>query len=185
MASAAQGKWRVATANGMLLACYLVPAWAFSVWKIWTAPVRGLFDVANLGPAIFAANMLQLAPPDLVRFALLVALIKFTVVVFFVAFIVFSLSSLQHEREEGAELLHVGLALAATVSIVSMALAWRFGEGEALRLHATESLMILSAAIVALVDVPQAAAHQAGVAQDAVVVRADETAVPAPGNVPS
>jgi hypothetical protein len=35
---------------------------------------------------------------------------------------------------------------------VSTVLAWRFGEGEALQLHATETLMILSAAIVVIVE---------------------------------
>ena len=152
--------WRVATANAMLLACYLVPAWAWSVWKIWVAPMHGLFDDANLGAAIFATNILQLAPPDVVRFAMLIALLKFTVVVFFLAFVVFSLSSLEHEREEGRDLLHVGLTLASVISFVSTLLAWRFGEAEALRLHATETLMILSAAIVVIVDVPRSPAAE-------------------------
>lgn len=168
MAATASTGWRVATANAALLACYLVPAWAFSVWKIWLAPMRGLFDVANLGPAIFATNVLQLGPGALVRFAMLVGLVKFTVVVFFVSFVVFSLSSLADEREEGRELLHVGLALAALLSFVSTVLAWRFGEAEALRLHATETLMILSAAIVVIFDLPKRGAvapvpaHSAG-----------------------
>jgi hypothetical protein len=156
MAATASASWRVATGNAMLLALYLVPAWAYAVWKIWVAPIHGLFATANLGPAMFAANFLHLEPLNLVRFALLVALAKFTVVVFFIAFAVFSLSSREDEREEGRELLHVGLALAAIVAFVSTILAWRFGEAEALRLHATETLMILSAAIVVIADVPQA-----------------------------
>lgn len=174
MAATASTSWRVATGNAMLLALYLVPAWAYAVWKVWAAPVHGLFATANLGPAIFAANYLQLEPVNLVRFALLVALLKFTVVVFFIAFVVFSLSSRDDEREEGRELLHVALALASTVSFVSTLLAWRFGEAEALRLHATETLMILSAAIVVIVDVPQAELVQDNVPLEAA----------APGPVP-
>jgi hypothetical protein len=144
----------MASANGLLLGCYLVPAWSVVVWKIVTAPVRGLFDVANLGPAIFASDILRLMPVDMLRFAYLVALAKFTVIAFFIAAACFTLSSQPHEQEEGDELLHVALALASIVSTASMALAWWFGEGDALRLHATETLMILSAAIVAVIDLP-------------------------------
>lgn len=156
MAATASTSWRVATGNAMLLALYLVPAWAWAAWQIWVSPIHGVFASANLGPAMFAANVLQLEPLDMVRFALLVALAKLTVVIFFMAFVVFSLSSLEHEREEGRELLHVGLTLAAIIAFVSTILAWRFGEAEALRLHATETLMILSAAIVVIADMPPA-----------------------------
>lgn len=178
-----QRKWRMASANGLLLGCYLVPAWSIVVWKIVTAPVRGLFDVANLGPAIFASDFLQLMPADMLRFAYLVALAKFTVIAFFVASVCFTLSSEPHEQEEGDELLHVALALASIVSTASMALAWWFGEGDALRLHATETLMILSAAIVAIIDPP--APRTAGDPEEAFADRLAEAASPGGDRAPA
>lgn len=149
------GTCRISTANGVLLAVYLVPAWLISALHIYNNPARGLFNTANIAFTTFAANYLHLDPEGLMRFALFVALVKITVIFFFACFV--SLSVLGDETHSGDrdELLHFGLALASAVSIFSMLTAYRYGEAEALKLHATETLLIVAAAVVAIIDVPR------------------------------
>jgi hypothetical protein len=89
------------------------------------------------------------------RFALFVALAKVTVVLFFACFVSLSIVGDPAHGDDRDELLHLGLALASIFSVASMLVAWRFGEGEAMRLHATESLMLLAAVVVAAVDMPR------------------------------
>jgi hypothetical protein len=149
------GTCRISTANGVLLAVYLVPAWMISALHIYNNPARGLFNAANIAFTSFAANYLHLAPEGLMRFALFVALVKITVVFFLACFV--SLSVLGDETHGGDrdELLYIGLALASAVSVFSMLAAYRYGEAEAMKLHATETLMIVAAAVVAVIDVPR------------------------------
>lgn len=146
------GTWRIATANGLLLSVYLVPAWLMAVLQIHGNPARGLFSTANIAATTFAANYLHLDAEGLMRFALFVALVKVTVVLFFACFVSLSIVGDAAHSDDRDELLHIGLALASILSVASMLVAWRFGEGEAMRLHATESLMLLAAVVVAAVD---------------------------------
>jgi uncharacterized membrane protein YoaK (UPF0700 family) len=89
------------------------------------------------------------------RFALFVALLKMTVVLFFACFVSLSIIGDKEHRQDRDELLHIGLTLAAVISVASMLLAYHFGSTEALRLHATETLMIVAACVVAVIDEPR------------------------------
>ncbi len=120
-----------------------------------TIPGRGLFDRANIASTTFAADYLHLEPEGLMRFALFVALAKMTVVLFFACFVTLSIIGDKEHRQDRDELLHIGLALAAVISVTSMLLAYHFGAAEALRLHATETLMIVAGCVVAIIDEPR------------------------------
>ncbi len=89
------------------------------------------------------------------RFALFVALAKMTVVFFLACFVSLSVIGDKNYRQDRDELLHIGLALAAFISVASMLLAYYFGSAEALRLHATETLMIVAGCVVAIIDEPR------------------------------
>jgi hypothetical protein len=77
------------------------------------------------------------------------------VVAFFAIFLV--LISLPRVRKAGGcdEALAIALGLGSLISFVSMVMASRAGEVEALRLHATELMMLLGTAIVLLVERPK------------------------------
>lgn len=154
-AERAAGTLRIATANGLLLSVYLVPAWLIAALHIYRNPARGLFDIANIAPTTFAANYLHLDAENLMRFALFMALAKVTVVLFFACFVSLSIVGAREHSADRDELLHIGLTLAGILSVASMLVAWRYREAEALRLHATETLMIVAAAVVAIVDAPR------------------------------
>lgn len=150
------GGRRIGTFNGFLLAAYFVPIWMLGAWRIWQSPIQGLYDRTNIASAIFVSDHLQLSSLGTVRFAWLLALAKVTVAIFLIVFVALSARKAWRDNGNGEEALAIGLTLGVVVSFAGMLLASKVGELEALRLHATETMMLLGGAIVLLVR-PQAA----------------------------
>ena len=146
--------WRISSINGALLAVYFIPTWAIVAFQIMISPIQGLYERPNISLALFISDHLQLAAVTTVRFAWLLALGKFTVVAFFAIFLV--LLTRASIRKSGGcdEALAMALAIGSVISFASMVMASQVGEAEALRLHATELLMLLGTAIVLLVERP-------------------------------
>ena len=89
-----------------------------------------------------------------VRLAWLLALGKLTVVAFFAIFLVL-LARPSIRRSGGCnEALAMALAIGSVISFASMMMASQVGETAALRLHATELLMLLGTAIVMVFEAP-------------------------------
>lgn len=150
--------WKISTFNGALLASYFIPTWAIPAAKIVISPVHGLFyERANVAAAMYVSDYLQFGAVATVRFAWLLALAKLTVVAFFAVFVAMILRVPTRNRGAADEALALALGLGSVVSFVSMLLAAKVGEPAALRLHATDLLMMLSIGIVALVETPSEA----------------------------
>ncbi|ETR75739.1 hypothetical protein X566_23995 [Afipia sp. P52-10] len=148
--------FRITTINGLLLAAYFIPVWTIAVLRIVTFPIRGIYERANIGPALFINDHLQLSGLGAVRFAWLLALAKFVVVGYFGLFAILTLRVAPKDEEVcragGDEPLALALLLGAVISITSMAMAARVGEIAALHLHATEALMLLGGLVLLAVD---------------------------------
>ena len=158
--------WRISSINGALLAVYFIPTWAIVAFQIMISPIQGLYERPNISLALFISDHLQLAAVTTVRFAWLLALGKFTVVAFFAIFLV--LVTRASIRKSGGcdEALAMALAVGSVISFASMVMASQVGEAEALRLHATELLMLLGTAVVLLVERPVALQADRSVASD-------------------
>ena len=144
--------WRISTFNGALLAAYFIPTWTIVAFKIMISPIHGLYERPNISVALFVSDHLHLAAMATVRLAWLLALGKLTVVVFFAIFLVF-ITRASIRRNGGCnEALAMALAIGSVISFASMAMASQVGEAAALRLHATELLMLLGTAIVLLAE---------------------------------
>ncbi|OQW56174.1 MAG: hypothetical protein A4S14_10390 [Proteobacteria bacterium SG_bin9] len=150
------GGKRIGTYNGFLLAAYFVPVWMLGAWRIWQSPIQGLYDRTNIATAIFVSDHLHLSSLGTVRFAWLLALAKVTVAIFLMVFVALSARKAWRDNGGGEEALAIALTLGVVVSFAGMLLASKVGEAEALRLHATETMLLLGGAIVLLVQ-PQAA----------------------------
>ena len=146
--------WRISSFNGVLLAAYFIPTWAIVAFKIMISPIHGLYERPNVSVALFISDHLQLAAMTTVRFAWLLALAKLTVVGFFAIFVV--LIARPSIRKAGGcdEALAMALAIGSVISFASMVMATQVGESQAIKLHATELLMLLGTAIVLLVEHP-------------------------------
>jgi uncharacterized membrane protein YciS (DUF1049 family) len=146
--------WRISSISGVLLAGYFIPAWATVAWHIVTSPVRGLFERPSVSVALYATDHLQLPTLTAVRFAWLLALGRFTVVAFFALFLALSVRSLIRKQGSGSEALAIALTIGSVISFASMLMASTVGEIEALRLHASELLVMIGTGIVMLFDIP-------------------------------
>ena len=146
--------WRISSFSGVLLAAYFIPTWANVAYRIMVSPVQGLFERPNVSVALFISDHLELASVTTVRLAWLIALSRLTVVAFFAIFAVFALRALIRKTEDYREPLAIALTLGSVMSFASVLLASKVGEIEALRMHATELLMMLGTAIVMLFEAP-------------------------------
>jgi hypothetical protein len=144
--------WRISSFCGVLLAAYFIPAWTSIAYQILLSPVRGLYERPSVSIGFFISDHLHLSGMASVRIACLLALARITTVAFFALYLVlFPLRSVR-ERGGGDETLGMALVLGSVLSFVSMVAASVVGETEALRLHATELLMLLGIGIVLLVE---------------------------------
>jgi hypothetical protein len=146
--------WRISSFNGVLLAAYFIPTWTIIALQIMISPIHGLYERPNVSMGLFASDHLHLAAMTTVRFAWLLALGRLTVVAFFAIFLVFMVRALIRNTGGSGEALGMALAIGSVISFASMVMASQVGEPEALRLHATELLMLLGTAIVLLVERP-------------------------------
>jgi hypothetical protein len=146
--------WRITSFNGVLLAAYFIPTWAIIAWQIVTSPVRGLFERPSVAVALYATDYLQLPTMTAVRFAWLLALGRLTVVAFFALFLVLAVRAAIRKQGSSDEALAIALTIGSVISFASMLMASQVGEIEALRLHASELLVMIGTGIVMLFDVP-------------------------------
>lgn len=144
--------WRITTVNGLLLALYFVPAWTIAAFKIVVFPIRGIYERANIGPALYINDTFQLSMLGTVRFAWLLVLAKLVVVAYFLLFAAQTLRIEGARRGKGDEALAFALVLGTVISIASMIAASSVGEVASVRLHATESLMLLGAFVLLAID---------------------------------
>ena len=146
--------WRISSFNGALLAAYFIPTWTIVAFKIIISPIHGLYERPNISVALFISDYLQLAALNTVRFAWLLALGKLTVVAFFALFVVLITRASIRKTGGCDEALGIELAIGSLISFASMVLASQVGESAALRLHATELLLLLGTAVVLVVERP-------------------------------
>ena len=146
--------WRISSISGILLAAYFIPTWAIIAWRIMISPVQGLFERPNVSVAFFITDHLQLASMSIVRIAWLLALSRVLVVAFFAIFVLFAVRALIRKTEDQKEPLAIALGIGSLISFASVILASKVGEIEALRMHATELLMMLGAVVVMVFERP-------------------------------
>jgi len=146
--------WRISSFNGALLAAYFIPTWTILAYRIVEAPIHSFYERPNVAVAFFASDYLQFAAGGMVRTAWLLALARITVVAFFAIFV--ALLARPSIRKAGGcdEALAIALGTGSVISFAMMLMASYVHEQEAMRLHATELLMLLGTAIVLLVERP-------------------------------
>jgi hypothetical protein len=152
--------WRISSISGALIAAYFIPTWTMVAFKIMISPIHGLYERPNISVALFISDHLQLAGMATVRMAWLLALGKLTVVAFFAIFLAFLTRAALRKGGGAGEALAIALAIGSLISFASMLMASKVGETAALRLHATELLMLLGTAIVMLTERPAQTAPQ-------------------------
>jgi hypothetical protein len=153
-AKGAVQSWRISTFTGALLACYFVPTWTMSAFRLMVSPIQGFYERANISLALFLNDYLQLSSFGTVRYAWLLALAKLTVVAFFAVFLVFITQPKIRKAGGCDEALAMALGIGGAISFAGMMMAWKVGELIAMRLHITELLLLLGVAVLMVVEPP-------------------------------
>jgi xanthine/uracil/vitamin C permease (AzgA family) len=147
--------WRLSTFNGALLACYFIPAWTIAAMKIWISPVHGMYDRANIAPGMFISDHLSFSALQTVRLTWMLALGKVVVAAFFLLFLVMIVRESVRRQGSCDEALGFALLFGSLISMASLLAASQVGEFEAVRLHASETLALIGAGILLLIDMPE------------------------------
>jgi hypothetical protein len=158
--------WRISSFNGALLAAYFIPTWTIVAFRIMISPIHGLYERPNVSVALFISDHLQLSAMTTIRLAWLLALGKLTVVAFFAVFVVLIARAAIRKAGGCDEALAIALAIGSVISFASMLMASDVGEAAAVKLHATELLMLLGTAIVLVAEGPVRERIEPGVSAD-------------------
>jgi hypothetical protein len=146
--------WRISSFNGALLAAYFIPTWTIIAFRIMVSPIHGFYERPNVSVAFYVSDYLHFGAPWMIRTAWLLALGRLLVVAFFAIFL--ALLTRPSIRKAGGcnEALSIALGIGSLICFASMLMASKVGEVEAMRLHATELLMLLGTTIVLVVERP-------------------------------
>jgi hypothetical protein len=164
--------WRISSFTGALLAAYFIPTWAILAYKIILSPIHSFYERPNVSAAFFASDYLQFAAVGMVRTAWLLALARLIVVAFFALFIMLLTRSASRKSGGADEALWVALGIGSVFCFAMMIMASIVHEQEAVRLHASELLMLLGATIVWAIEGP--AKPQAEVSAEALTLAEPE-----------
>ena len=146
--------WRISSFNGALLAAYFIPTWTILAFRIMVSPIHCFFERQNVSVAFFASDYLHFTAIGMTRTAWLLALARLVVVAFFAVFVMLLTRSAIRRSGGCDEALGVALGIGSLICFAMMVMASLVHEHEAMRLHATELLMLLGTAIVMLVERP-------------------------------
>ena len=144
--------WRISTFNGALLASYFIPTWVITAFKFVVSPVHSLYEQPSISLALFASDHLHLAGLSTVRLGWLLAFGRLTVAAFFALFLVLITRPAIRKTGGCDEALAIALGIGSLISFACMIMASQVGETGALRLHATELMLMLGTAIVMLLE---------------------------------
>jgi len=153
--------WRISAFNGALLAAYFIPTWTIIAFNIMVSPIHSFYDRPSVAIALFISDNFHWTAMPTIRLAWILALARVTTAAFFALFLVFLTRPSIRKSGGCNEALAFALAIGSVLSFISMVLAAKVGETEALRIHASELLVLLGTAIVMAVEKPAQATVEA------------------------
>jgi hypothetical protein len=118
------------------------------------SPIQGFYERPNISLALFLSDYMQFSSMGTVRYAWLLAVGKLTVVAFFTVFLVFITRPKIRKSGGCDEALMMALSIGGVISFASMVMASKVGEVVAMRLHITELLLMLGAAVLLTIEPP-------------------------------
>jgi hypothetical protein len=143
---------RLGAANAALVSLYFAPAWGIEAIRSLRSPYLGLEHKGHATAAAYYRAVLDLGPDGVAFASQLLSGIKLVVAVAFLAYLIEFVRALAVGREPDRATLDLVVVLAASAI---MLWAWpelRSGDGDLIRLHASEFLMLCGAMIVIVME---------------------------------
>ncbi len=143
---------RLGLVNFALVSAYFVPVWGHEALRVLTSPYNGFEDRAQAVAASYFRELFDLGLAGLLRTSELLAGLKLVIAAAFVAYLIEFARALATRREPNRETVDVVLLLAVAGAMVWFLPALKLGDGDLVRLQATQLLLLLGAAIVILIE---------------------------------
>jgi hypothetical protein len=143
---------RLGAVNAALVSLCFVPAWGADALRALTSPFSGFEDRAHATAAGYFHGLFDLGMEGLVRTANVLAGIKFVVAIGFLAYLIDFARALVVGREPNRETLDAALLLAGSTIMLWAWPALASGDGNLIRLLATQFLLLMGAMIVISVE---------------------------------
>jgi hypothetical protein len=138
--------------NFALVSAYFVPAWGHDALRVLTSPYNGFEDRAHAIAAVYLRDLFDFGLAGLIRASELLAGVKMVVAAAFVAYLIELARALVTRREPNRETVDVVLLLALAAAVVWIVPTLLRGDGDLIRLQATQFLLLMGAAVVITVE---------------------------------
>lgn len=148
------GNLRISWIVGVPVAVYFAVVWTPLIATTVMAPVFALYQLPNVGAALYAADHLGFAGTATVRIAWLLALARFVPLAFMAVFAVRLAVPALRRRGGIGEALGLAVGLGSALGFALMLMAAKVHEQAAVRLHATELLIMLGVVVVMALERP-------------------------------
>jgi hypothetical protein len=143
---------RLGAVNAALISIYFAPVWGTDALRALKSPVYGLQEPAHVVAAGYYRALFDFGVEGLVRTSYVLSALKFVVAIGFLAYLIDFARALVVGRQPNRETLYTVLILAGVSIIFSAWPALGSGNGDLIRLQATQFLMLTGAMIVISVD---------------------------------
>jgi hypothetical protein len=143
---------RLGAVNAALISIYFAPVWGTEALRALTSPMYGLQEPVHVVAAGYYRALLDFGVEGLVRTSYVLSGLKFVVAIGFLAYLIDFARALVVGRQPNRETLYTVLILAGVSIIFSAWPALGSGNGDLIRLQATQFLMLTGAMIVISVD---------------------------------
>lgn len=148
--------------NLAVVSAYFVPTWGHAALRVLTSPYGGFEDRAHSAAAIYLRDLFDFGLAGLIRMSQVLAALKMVVAAAFVAYLIEFARALAKRQAPNRETVDAVLLCALAVCGLWIVPTLRLGDPGLVRLQATEFLLLISAAVVIMVErqVEQSAAMQ-------------------------
>jgi hypothetical protein len=161
--------------NLALVSLYFFPLWGRGALRALVSPYNGLEDRAQAAAAIYLRQLFDLGSSSLVTIAHVLAGIRLVVAMAFACYLIEFARSLAVRREVDRDTTDVVLILAVIGVALSALSALALGDAAAMRLAATQTLMVAGAITIVAVE-RHLASGESEASRAATAMRERETA---------
>jgi hypothetical protein len=138
--------------NLALVSLYFFPLWGRAAFQALISPYGGLQDGAAAAATFYLSRLFDVGPGSLITIAHVLAGIKLVVAVAFACYLIEFMRSLATRREADRDTIDVVLILAGIGVLLSAFSALVLGDAAAIRLAATQTLLIAGAVTIIVVE---------------------------------
>ncbi len=154
--------------NAALVSLYFVPVWGRDAVRVLTSPFLGFEDRAHAAAISYFRALFDLDLDGLLRVSSVLAALKLVIAAGFVAYLIEFARAIVMRRDVNRETLDIVLSMALCGIMLWAWPGFALDDGAVTRMHATQFLLLSSAALVILAErnMPAPQQHSSAIPQE-------------------